>query len=63
MKITDTQEYKDFLSVLEGVDNKELRVVLEDAAYEVIQKVKHEAFEIGYKSGVKYATKYVKSGE
>ena len=47
MKITDTQEFKDFLSALEGVDNKELRVILGDVAYEVILK----SFGIGYDSG------------
>ncbi|KFN40233.1 MAG: hypothetical protein JU82_04205 [Sulfuricurvum sp. MLSB] len=47
MKITDTQEYKEFLSVLESIDNKEFRVVLVDVAYEVILK----SFGIGYDSG------------
>ena len=51
MKITDTKEYKDFLSVLEGVDNKELRVILEDAGYEVILKSFGIGYDVGYLKG------------
>lgn len=47
MKLSDTKEYQNFLSVLKNVENEGLRVVLEDAACELVKK----SFSIGWDKG------------
>ena len=51
MKLSDTKEYQDFLSVLKNVENEGLRVVLEDALFEVILKSWEIGYDVGYLKG------------
>lgn len=48
MKITETKEYQDFLSVLKNVGNEELSTIIEDAAYEVILIASKKVWSVSY---------------
>lgn len=63
MKLSDTKEYQDFLSVLKNVKNEGLRVVLEDAVFEIVQEEVHKAWGVGYAAGCEKGYQARKSGK
>jgi hypothetical protein len=63
MKLSDTKEYQDFLSVLKNVKNEGLRVALEDSVFEIVQEEVHKAWGVGYAAGCEKGYQAGKSGK
>ena len=63
MKIENTKEYKELLSVLAKVENEGLRTVIEDAIWEVVSEAEKASWAIGYDAGYTNGYQAGKSGK
>ena len=51
MRLSQTKEYKELLTTLAHVGNKDLEGLIEEVLYEVISEAEKRAWAIGYDAG------------
>jgi hypothetical protein len=63
MRLSQTKEYKELLTTLAHVGNKDLEGLIEEVLYEVISEAEKRAWGIGYASGCEKGYQAGKSGK
>lgn len=63
MRLSQTKEYKELLTTLAHVGNKDLEGLIEEVLYEVISEAEKRAWAIGYDAGYTNGERAGKSGK
>ncbi len=63
MRLSQTKEYKELLTTLAHVDNKDLQDAIEEVLYEVIAEAEKRAWAVGYNAGYTNGERAGKSGK